>query len=115
MYRIYRKILGSFQGDFEFFVKKWYILDKILAILRLISWSLPDDEGGITCMMILKLHTNTEADNILKKYHAQLQREPKISILKCNPTSRNSFMKNLSAKNISMSSLQYSLIHEEPI
>ena len=50
MYRIYRKIHCSFQGDFEFFVKKWYILDKIYVILQLFSWSLPDDEGGITCM-----------------------------------------------------------------
>ena len=50
MYRIYRTILGSFQGDFEFFMKKWYILDKIFTILQLISWILPDDEGGITCM-----------------------------------------------------------------
>ena len=29
MYRIYRKILCSFQGGFEFFMKKWYIFDKI--------------------------------------------------------------------------------------
>ena len=33
----------SFQGDFDFFVKKWYILEEFLSILRLISWSLPDD------------------------------------------------------------------------
>ena len=26
MYRIYKKILGSFQGDFKIFLKKWYIL-----------------------------------------------------------------------------------------
>ena len=53
MYRIYRKIPDSFQGDFEFLlksVKKWYFLEDFLPILRLISWSLPDDEGGITCM-----------------------------------------------------------------
>ena len=28
MYRLYRKILGSFQGGFEIFVKKGDILDK---------------------------------------------------------------------------------------
>ena len=50
MYRIYRKIPDSFQGDFEFLLKKWYILEEFLPILGLISWSLPDDEGGITCM-----------------------------------------------------------------
>ena len=53
MYRIYRKVPDSFQGDFEFKFakKKWYILEDFLPILRLKSWSLPDDEGGITCMM----------------------------------------------------------------
>ena len=50
MYRIYRKVPHSFQGDFGFFVKKWYIFKEFLPILWLISWSLPDDEGGITCM-----------------------------------------------------------------
>ena len=29
MYRIYRKILGSFQGGFEIFLKKGGILDKL--------------------------------------------------------------------------------------
>ena len=52
MYRIYRKIPDSFQGDFEFLLKKWYVLEEFLQILRLISWSLPDDEGGITCMQM---------------------------------------------------------------
>ena len=28
MYRLYMKILGSFQGDFEIFLKKGGILDK---------------------------------------------------------------------------------------
>ena len=28
MYRLYRKILGSFQGGFEIFLKKGGILDK---------------------------------------------------------------------------------------
>ena len=49
MYRIYRKILGSFQGDFEFCEKVVHFRQ----ILPLISWSLTDDEGGITCMPIL--------------------------------------------------------------
>ena len=30
MYRIYRKIPGSFQGDFKFLLKKWYILEEFL-------------------------------------------------------------------------------------
>ena len=50
MYRMYREIPDSFQGDFEFLFKKWYFLEEFSPILRLISWSLPDDEGGITCM-----------------------------------------------------------------
>ena len=50
MYRIYRKIPDSFQGGFEFLLKKWYILGEFLPILQPISWSLPDDEGGITCV-----------------------------------------------------------------
>ena len=53
MYRIYKKILGSLQGDFKIFLKKWYILVKFMISLQLISWSLPDDEGGITCMIIM--------------------------------------------------------------
>ena len=52
MYRIYRKIPDSFQGDFEFLLQKWYILEEFLPIVGLLSWSLPDDEGGITCMII---------------------------------------------------------------
>ena len=32
MYRIYRKILDSFQGDFEFLLQKWYILEEFLPI-----------------------------------------------------------------------------------
>ena len=50
MYRIYRKIPDSFQEDFDFLVKKLYILEEFLPILQLISWSLPDDEGCITCI-----------------------------------------------------------------
>ena len=55
MYRLYRKILGSFQGGFEIFLKKCGILDKFCIILSLISWSLPDDEGGITCMYFMDM------------------------------------------------------------
>ena len=51
MYRTYSKIPDSFQGDFDFLLKKRYILEDFLLILWLISWSLPDDEGGITCMI----------------------------------------------------------------
>ena len=50
MYRIYRKFPDPFQGDLEFCVKNRYILEELQSILWLISWSLPDDEGGITCM-----------------------------------------------------------------
>ena len=50
MHRIYRKLPDSLQGDFEFCLKKMYILEEFRPILWLISWSLPDDEGGITCM-----------------------------------------------------------------
>ena len=37
------------------FVKKWYILEEILSTLWPISWGLPDDEGGITCMRLMSL------------------------------------------------------------
>ena len=47
----YIEITDSFQGNFEFLFKKWDILDFFLPILWLIFWSLPDDEGGITCML----------------------------------------------------------------
>ena len=53
MYRIYRKIPDPFQGDFEFCSKNRYILEEFQSILWLISWSLPDDEGGITCMQLV--------------------------------------------------------------
>ena len=53
MYRIHRKLLDPFQGDFEFCEKNRYILEEFRSILRLISWSLPDDEGGITCMVMV--------------------------------------------------------------
>ena len=52
MYRIYRRIPDSFQGDFEFLSKSGTFFTKILPILWLISWRLPDDEGGITCMTV---------------------------------------------------------------
>ena len=48
MYRIYKKILHSFQGDFKILVKVIYFR----RILWLISWSLQDDQGGITCMQL---------------------------------------------------------------
>ena len=35
--RIYRKIPVSFQGGFEFLLKKWYILEEFLPIFQLIS------------------------------------------------------------------------------
>ena len=46
MYRIYKNILPSFPGDFKILVKS----DNFRRILWLISWSLQDDQGGITCM-----------------------------------------------------------------
>ena len=55
MYRIYRKIPDPFQGDFEFCLKNRYILEEFSSILWLISWSLPDDEGGITCLNVADL------------------------------------------------------------
>ena len=59
MYRIYRKILCSFQCDIEVFLKKWYISVKFQIDQPLISWSLPDDEGGITCMRFIKQRSNS--------------------------------------------------------
>ena len=50
MYRMYRKIPDPFEGDFAFSSKNRYILEEFRSVLWLISWSLPDDEGGITCM-----------------------------------------------------------------
>ena len=50
MYRIYRKNPDPFEGKFDFFSKNRYILVEFRSVLWLISWSLPDDEGGITCM-----------------------------------------------------------------
>ena len=47
MYRIYRNILNSDQRDLQNLGKKWYALEEIL---RLISRSLPEDQGGFTCM-----------------------------------------------------------------
>ena len=46
MYRIYKNILHSFPGDFKILVKS----DNFIRTLWLISWSLQDDQGGITCM-----------------------------------------------------------------
>ena len=57
MYKIYRKLPDPFQGDFEFVLKNRYILEEFRSIFWLISWSLtlPDDEGGITCMACQQL------------------------------------------------------------
>ena len=53
MYRICRKISDSFQGDLELFSKSGIIIFKeFLPTLRLILWSLPDYEGGITSMAL---------------------------------------------------------------
>ena len=49
MYRIYRKLPDSFQGDSDFWLKNRHIVEEF----RSIFWSLPDDEGGITCMCFL--------------------------------------------------------------
>ena len=48
MYRIYKKVLHSFPGDFKILVKS----DYFRRILWLIFWSLQDDQGRITCMQI---------------------------------------------------------------
>ena len=33
MYRIYRKILNSDQGDFQILVKKWYVSEESLGLI----------------------------------------------------------------------------------
>ena len=48
--RFFWRIPDSFQGDFDFLLKSG-TLEEFLPTLQLISWSLPDDEGGITCML----------------------------------------------------------------
>ena len=48
--RIYKKPSDPFQGDFEFCLKNMCILEEFPSFLWLFSWSLPDDERGITCM-----------------------------------------------------------------
>ena len=56
MYRIYKNILHSFPGDFKILVKcieYTYFMVYFRRILWLISWSLQDDEGGITCMILI--------------------------------------------------------------
>ena len=47
MYRIYRKILNSLQGDFLILSK----VDVIEEIQGLNSGSLPGNQGGFTCMI----------------------------------------------------------------
>ena len=80
MYRIYRKTQNPFQGDFDFLLKKWYILEEFLPILRLISWSLPDDEGGITCMYKTGQSVGGRTrDNPEKKHLEHLQAELGLS------------------------------------
>ena len=48
---MYRKILNSDERDFENLVKtkKWYVLEEIVW---LISGSLPEDQGGLTCILL---------------------------------------------------------------
>ena len=50
MYRIYKKILGSYQRNLKKNFEKVVYFSKILDVYGSFSWSLPDDEGGITCM-----------------------------------------------------------------
>ena len=49
MYRIYKNILHSFQGDFKILVKSDIFWKNFMAH----SWSFQDDLGGITCMGIM--------------------------------------------------------------
>ena len=52
MYKIYKKILHSDEGDFKLLVKSGihvYFRRKFMAYFR----ELPEDEGGITCMMYM--------------------------------------------------------------
>ena len=55
MYRIFKTILHLFQGDFKILVKS----DIFEKNLWLISWSLLDDQGGITSMFMPSLKTLT--------------------------------------------------------
>ena len=48
MYIIYKSILHSFLGDFKVLIKS----DIYRRILWLISWSLQDDQGSITSMLL---------------------------------------------------------------
>ena len=52
MYRIYKKFLHSLPGDFKILVKSDIYFRRILW---LISWSLQDDQGGITCMPLREI------------------------------------------------------------
>ena len=47
---IFRKILNSDQGDLQSLEKKCYVLEEILGF---ISGSLPEDQRGFTCMLLL--------------------------------------------------------------
>ena len=60
------KIPDSFQGDFEFFFKKKVVyFRRIFPNFKALSWSLLDDEGGITCMhnIIDTCHRKTLSTN----------------------------------------------------
>ena len=52
MYRIYKKILNSDEGNFKIFGEKWYVLEEILQ--------LPEHEGGITCMIMSRERIDAE-------------------------------------------------------
>ena len=60
MYRIYKNILHSFRGDFKILVK----CDIFQRILWLITWSLQDDQGGITGMPPLSVFDDVTLPNI---------------------------------------------------
>ena len=61
MYRIYKNILHSFQGDFKILAKGDIYFKRILW---LISWSLQDDQGGI-CHTVLSGGANWGANSPL--------------------------------------------------
>ena len=49
MYRIYKKILNSDQGDF----KRWYVLEEILWLFS--QSQVPEDQGVFTCMQTVRV------------------------------------------------------------
>ena len=53
IFRIYyKKKLDSFQVDLEFFSIKWYLIDKLDHFFAHFG-GLPDDQGGIICMILI--------------------------------------------------------------